>query len=214
MSDVPNNRDDVPTAEPAPPAPERVGTHRPLWFWIVSAAAAIVVLFVVAVPVTLTASPHQCASCHEMRPYYDSWQASSHREAAKNCLDCHAKPGVLGVLVFEAGFYRMLAGHFAGTPVLTTAANAPAVASCTRSGCHSLNRETSTSGDVKINHRLHVTQAKIPCTRCHPGAVHTGVNGRVKLPPMKLCKGCHADKMQQCSYCHTQEHLTAPAGVH
>jgi len=171
-------------------------------FWAFAIAAVVWVVFW-AIPITLTATPEMCATCHEMKPYYDSWRASSHRAAAPNCLYCHAKPGLIDLVGFELGMYGKIAAHFAGVPVKTTVANSPSVESCSRGTCHSLNRETSNSGDLKINHRLHVVKAKIPCTRCHPGAVHAGVGGRLKLPPMKLCKECHADKMKDCGYCHT-----------
>jgi trimethylamine-N-oxide reductase cytochrome c-type subunit TorC len=166
------------------------------------------------VPAVLTATPKQCSICHEMRPYYESWQASSHRAAVTSCQTCHVKPGILHLVAFEFGSYRMLFAHFAGVPVTSTPANAPSVESCRRAGCHSLNREVSNSGDLKINHRLHVTTENIACPTCHPGAVHAGVGGRVKLPPMKLCTKCHADKMSDCSFCHTEQHLQALPGVH
>ena len=167
-----------------------------------------------AVPVWFTATPRACANCHEMKPYYDSWRASSHREAASNCLYCHVKPGIANVIGFEVGFYGMLSGHLSGAKVTSSAADVPSVASCGRSECHSLNRETSNSGDIKINHRLHVIRAGIACPTCHPGAVHTGVGGRRKLPPLSLCKTCHADKMTQCSYCHAEQHSGAPPAGH
>jgi len=181
--------------------------------WIIAVILGVAML-VFAVPVWFTATPRQCASCHEMKPYYDSWRASSHREAASNCLYCHVRPGVVNLVGYEFTFYGEVFAHFAGAPVKSTAGNTPSVQSCGRAECHSLNRETSNSGDIKINHRLHVTQANIPCTRCHPGAVHTGVGGRLKLPPLSLCKTCHADKMTQCSYCHAQRHSGAPPAGH
>jgi hypothetical protein len=181
--------------------------------WIVAGVLGALVV-VCLVPIVMTATPRQCASCHEMKPYYESWQTSSHREAVPNCLTCHVTPGIFNLIGFELSFYRMLSAHFAGTAVQTTVANAPNVASCVRSGCHSLNREVSNSGDLKINHRLHVTTEHIACPTCHPGAVHSGVGGRLKLPPMKLCKKCHADKMTECTFCHTAQHLQAAPGVH
>jgi len=206
----------IPTSdtEPSPaeqPRPRRRSRAQVVLVW----AVAVLAVALLAVPVVLTASPARCASCHEMKPYYDSWNTSSHRAAAPNCRYCHSRPGPIGFLGYEAGFYGMMLGHVAGAKVDTAATNTPAVASCLRSECHSLNRETSNSGDIKIDHRLHVTQAHIPCARCHPGAVHAGVDGRAKLPPMSLCKQCHADKMQQCAYCHTQQQLQPPPpGAH
>lgn len=214
--DMPDRDRDVahanggPVEPPAkPPAERRTAPRR----WILRMVVGVL-LVVCLIPVAFTATPRQCATCHEMRPYYDTWRTSSHRAAVPNCLTCHVDPGIFNLVGFEFGFYRMLAGHFAGAQVKTTAANTPSVASCTREGCHSLNREVSNSGDLKINHRLHVVSAHIACPRCHPGAVHAGVGGRLKLPPMKLCKQCHADKMTDCTFCHTEEHLPAAPGVH
>jgi hypothetical protein len=31
---------------------------------------------------------------------------------------------------------------------------------------------------------------------------------------MKLCKQCHANKMQDCNFCHSQQHLNAAPGSH
>jgi len=190
----------------AAPAEKTGPTRR---FSAVRLAAWIVVSLMVAavlLPLALTATPRQCTTCHEMQPYFDSWQASSHRTAVPNCLYCHVKPSILSWMAWEAGFYREIVGHFQGRQPVTTAANAPSVTSCAVNGCHSLNRETSASGDLKIDHRLHVVDAKIACPTCHAGAVHAGVGGRPKLPPMKLCKECHAKVMEDCGYCHTEQH--------
>jgi hypothetical protein len=197
---------DVPAAESAAPGRRRRPSGRA---WIAIVALAVVGILV-GIPVVMTATPAQCAGCHEMKPYYDSWKSSSHVGAASNCLYCHSKPGILGYAEFEASFYGMLAGQLSGAKVRSTSANAPSLQSCGRPECHSLNREVSNAGDIKINHRTHVVKVGIPCTKCHPGAVHTGVGGRLKLPPMTLCKTCHADKMQQCGYCHNEQRLGAP----
>jgi hypothetical protein len=204
----PDNNNDAPPAE-EPGATSRLPARR----WVVGAVLGVLAV-VLLLPMALTVAPQECASCHEMRPYFDSWQTSSHRAAAPSCLTCHVKPGILNYVAFDFGLYRMLASHLSGVQVKTTAANTPSVESCRRSDCHSLNREVSNSGDIKINHRLHVTTANIACPACHSGAVHDGVGGRTKLPPMKLCKECHADKMTQCNYCHTQQHLQAQPGTH
>ncbi|HEY3374168.1 MAG TPA: hypothetical protein VGK02_03780, partial [Candidatus Aquicultor sp.] len=71
--------------------------------------------------------------------------------------------------------------------------------------CHSLNRVSSTSGDIKISHRGHVTRAHLACTRCHPGAAHPNIGkiGAV-IPQRKLCKQCHLTRMNECAFCHTK----------
>ena len=52
-----------------------------------------------------------CAKCHEIRPVYDTWRASSHRNVP--CRSCHGD-----ALTFEAGFHvnnlRRVAAHVPG----------------------------------------------------------------------------------------------------
>jgi hypothetical protein len=206
--DMPSSEKDVGSPNETTAKP-----RRPVRTVIVAAVAAALVLGV-GIPIAFTATPRQCASCHEMKPYYDSMIASSHREAVHSCQACHAKPGVLNLVRFELGVYGMISAHFAGAEVKSTSANAPSVESCARPACHSLNRETSNSGDLKINHRLHVRTKGIACPACHPGAVHTGVGGRLKLPPPQLCKQCHADKMNDCAYCHSGQRTPPAPATH
>ena len=168
--------------------------------WIVRIVLVLLVL-AFAAPVSLTATPERCARCHEMVPYFDSWASSSHRVAAPNCLDCHVEPGLLNLVVYELTFYREIVAHFAGTEV-TTGSGVPSSGSCLRDACHSLNREASFSGDLKIDHRSHVEEEGLDCFACHAGAVHEGVAGLERTPPMGLCQECHADEMEECTYCH------------
>ncbi len=55
--------------------------------------AAVIVVVIIASFVTAEAmsTNSSCNSCHEMNPYYDSWSASSHKDA--KCVDCHIPPG-------------------------------------------------------------------------------------------------------------------------
>ena len=59
---------------------------------IVAILAGAVALGGVAVP--LTSHPEFCASCHNIRPSYESWVASSHKDVT--CVACHVRPGVEG----------------------------------------------------------------------------------------------------------------------
>jgi hypothetical protein len=165
-------------------------------------ALLALLLLVCLVPAYLTATPKQCAGCHEMEPYYESWKASSHRGAATHCLQCHAEPGIFGLALYEAGFWGEIVAHLQGAEV-AVGAGAPSPESCQRDACHSLNREASYSGDLRIDHREHVTSEHITCPECHPGAVHEGVGGLEMTPPMESCKRCHEDDMEDCDYCHT-----------
>lgn len=60
--------------------------------------AGAVALGGVAVP--LTNHPKFCASCHTIRPAYERWLESSHKEV--ECVACHVRPGVSGWLQDKA----------------------------------------------------------------------------------------------------------------
>ena len=66
-------------------------------------ASAIVIGAIVAgavavggVAVPLTNHPKFCASCHTIKPSYESWLQSSHKEV--ECVACHVRPGIVGWL--------------------------------------------------------------------------------------------------------------------
>ncbi|NTU71347.1 MAG: hypothetical protein HGB10_05970 [Coriobacteriia bacterium] len=191
------------------------GPKRPLrprrWFWMVFIGALLVGF---GVPVALTYSPQACHSCHEMDEYYESWSVSSHRAAAPTCLSCHARPGITGLVVYELGFWREIAASVSGRPLDSSGSAALDVASCERTGCHSMNRQASNSGNLRINHRLHVSEQRIPCSTCHAGAVHKGVHGREILPGMGVCEECHRDKLADCGYCHVGTAFRATGAAH
>lgn len=49
-----------------------------------------------AAAIPLTNQPTFCASCHTIKPAYDSWVRSSHKDVT--CVDCHVRPGISGFL--------------------------------------------------------------------------------------------------------------------
>ena len=48
----------------------------------------------------LTDHPKFCASCHNIRPSYDTWVASSHKDVT--CVECHVRPGLAGFIEDKA----------------------------------------------------------------------------------------------------------------
>jgi nitrate/TMAO reductase-like tetraheme cytochrome c subunit len=77
---------------------------------IVAGAAAV---GTVAIP--LTNHPKFCASCHTIKPSYDSWVKSSHKEV--ECVTCHVRPGIAGWLHDKAwSGTKDLAITLLGTP--------------------------------------------------------------------------------------------------
>lgn len=171
--------------------------------WIMGAVVGLLA-FAVAVPVYFTATPKQCASCHEMEAYYESWQSSSHEEVTPTCLDCHVEPGFLNLAWYEVAFYGEIVGHLAGADVEMAGVTTPGLESCQRDDCHSLNTEAPYSEEVLVAHKTHVEDEGIECPDCHPGVVHEGVGGRSMIPAMEQCSECHADQMGDCDYCHSE----------
>ncbi|TLY29119.1 MAG: cytochrome C, partial [Nitrospirae bacterium] len=49
-----------------------------------------------AVAIPLTSAPKFCATCHTIKPSYDSWVQSSHKEVT--CVACHVRPTLEGFI--------------------------------------------------------------------------------------------------------------------
>ena len=81
-----------------------------------------------------TSRSSYCLSCHEMRPYYTSWQASPHGAEAQ-CVDCHIPRGAASYIGTKLFSVRELYVHLTRqvkAPVMVTRAIPDA--NCT--GCH------------------------------------------------------------------------------
>jgi len=163
---------------------------------------SLVVLFVLVVPAIFSASPKACGSCHAMKPYYEAYSRDRHRASASSCLDCHARPGTLNRMAQSLMVYRCAVSTVAGRQLPVLGSSPVSCASCKQVGCHSMNRLESLSGKIKINHRLHAEE-DIGCTHCHLGPSHDGVGTLATIPKEEQCAECHADRMQDCTYCHT-----------
>jgi nitrate/TMAO reductase-like tetraheme cytochrome c subunit len=177
------------------------GWRRPaLKVWLPGAAFGVIA-FAFAVPVYYTATPSQCATCHSMEPYYESWRDSDHRSETADCIDCHVEPGFGNLVRYEIEFYGEIVGHLAGADVEMAGVSTPGLQSCQRSDCHALDEEPF-SELVLLEHEAHVQQEHLECPDCHDGVVHEGVAGRSIIPPMEQCSECHEDEMGDCAYCH------------
>lgn len=172
--------------------------RRRLWTY----AILFVVAAIAVVPAVFSATPSACASCHYIKPHYESWSADRHRAAADSCLHCHLEPSVRGVVLYPLTFYGEVLSAASGGLIKPPIRTPPTDSGCRQSGCHSVNRLQSLSGQIRINHRLHAEKAEMHCRTCHVGAGHNGAGGRPVLPPMKLCEPCHAKEMDDCAYCH------------
>ncbi|HBP87112.1 MAG TPA: cytochrome c3 family protein [Nitrospirales bacterium] len=164
------------------------------------AATFLVLALGGAAAIPLTNQPTFCASCHTIKPSYDSWIRSSHKDVT--CVDCHVRPGISGFIedkVF-AGI-EDVAITFFGTP--TDPHNLKShVTSSVCINCHrAILRVTEVSvrdlpAPVKdvgliMNHREHMEAFEKRgkgegCTTCHGRVVH---GSPIKAYPIVIPRG-------------------------
>lgn len=178
--------------------------------WMLWVGGLIAVFIIMFIPFWFTRNSASCGQCHSMQPYYTSWQKSWHGRNETPCMDCHVKPGAIGENLYRFLFYRELFAEIFKLNLKPWGATVPGEGACTRDGCHSLNRLSSTAGDIKISHEVHVKvvekRYKKACSYCHAGASHEGIKGLgSQLPPRRQCflAGCHRTQVKQCDFCHT-----------
>jgi cytochrome c nitrite reductase small subunit len=187
--------------EPKTPRRRRL---RRRWIALI-VVGAVIMLLVVASLVTahFTSRSSFCDTCHEMEPYYASWQTSSH--SATECIDCHIPPGFVAFVKTKFYAFRELWVHLTGdsNAPLTVTREVPND-SCLR--CHDAPASTTLS-DVTFSHETHQGQY---CITCHVRMVHSNVNPPYYAAPgsMWSCLECHLETTlpSQCSTCHTPGH--------
>ena len=139
-----------------------------------------------AAAIPLTNQPTFCASCHTIKPSYDSWTRSSHKDVT--CVDCHVRPGLSGFIHDKvyAGL-EDVAITFFGTPTEPHDLQSHVYSSVCL-GCHrAILRVTEVStrdlpAPVKevgliMDHREHMEAFNKRgkgegCTTCHSRVVH------------------------------------------
>ena len=186
------------------PLPARRRRLRRRWVVLIVVASVLAVLVIAAfVTAHYTSRSSFCDTCHEMDPYYTSWQASSH--AAAECKDCHIPPGFIPYVEAKLFSIREVWVHFTGgaeAPLAVTR-EIPA-GSCLR--CHAVPADLVLD-NASFSHKLHQDQR---CATCHVRIVHTDVNPPFYRSPgaMTICLQCHdgITAPAECSVCHTPGH--------
>jgi hypothetical protein len=159
-------------------------TRKPPAIVIGAIIAGALALGGAAIP--LTNHPKFCASCHTIRPSYDSWLQSTHKEV--ECISCHVRPGVEGWLHDKAWKgSRDVAISLFGTPTPSHDLQAHVDSSV----CLSCHRNILRVSEVAVrdlpppvkdvglimSHRKHMEAFADRgkgegCTTCHAGVVH------------------------------------------
>jgi cytochrome c nitrite reductase small subunit len=153
---------------------------------VIIAAIAVGALALGGAAVPLTNHPRFCASCHNIKPSYESWLTSTHKTVT--CVDCHVRPGVKGFVHDKvwAGL-KDVAIYVFDTPTDAHNLQGP-VATEVCLGCHQAILRVSEIAtrdlpppvqDVGLimSHRKHMEAfakrgQREGCTTCHARVVH------------------------------------------
>lgn len=171
-------------------------------------AAALLVaigIVVIGAAVEVSSRPRFCGSCHIMKPYYESWKHSSHKNVA--CVECHIPPGVTAEIRKKYEALSMVARYFTGT-YGTNPWTEIEDAACLR--CHErrllIGKELL--GDVLFDHSAHLSEMRrgkrLRCTSCHSQIVQ----GSHIAVTTSTCILCHfkgqvtGEGTARCTLCH------------
>lgn len=159
--------------------------------------------------IVYTERPEFCLTCHNMKPYYDSWKKSAHHQ--EKCIECHYAPGlkahVLGKINGLVEVVKYLTGKYAVKPKALVDD-----LTCLRQGCHTREavaaKKVIFKGKVEFEHAKHFASTKagivLNCTNCHKQLTneeHISIDENT-------CFTCHFKNvedeqlMEQCLKCH------------
>ncbi|MBU1707385.1 NapC/NirT family cytochrome c, partial [bacterium] len=177
--------------------------------------ALMAVFFVVLIVASLTlflkatSQPGFCVTCHYMRPYFDSWKASSHRDV--HCTKCHFPPGIKGTVEGKFTAISMLTNYFTGVYKKSKPWAEISDQSCLRSGCHEtrlLEGKVKFKEEIVFDHTPHLQKDRrgkhLRCTSCHSQIVQ----GTHMTVTEETCFLCHFkdqpenSPMTSCTFCH------------
>jgi len=177
--------------------------------------ALVVFLVVFVASVGLTSTSKFCAACHYMKPFFQSWKASSHGEV--ECKVCHYPPGLRSTLRAKMEGLVMVGRYWTKLYLKSKPWAEIQDESCLQKGCHD---RRLLEGPVKFktvafDHKIHFTDLKrgkqLRCTSCHSQIVQ----GEHITVTEGSCFICHFKKsgsfpqINDCAHCHKKEVLVS-----
>ncbi len=194
-------------AEPAAEPPSVPPAHRRGHFpW--KSIVALVVVFLLVLPVYSTLQPAYYDRYPSMRSRMANWRVSTH--ALVPCSGCHVNPGPIGFLTFAAKSIPAFYSQLLTGPQSTNLMQVPDRQACQK--CHTSYRQISAGGDLLIPHKAHVEVLKVNCPVCHKNLVHSVNTLGFNKPEMSTCLDtCHdgTKATNQCVKCHTRKEVPA-----
>ena len=180
----------------------------------------MLVIVAVLVPVVLIGSAFLAAEatrsntfcgtkCHEMDPYYQTWQASSHSDV--DCVKCHIPSGAVNYAKTKFFALREVWVHFTNKDLAPIAVTRH-IPNDTCTSCHDSSQMQDAVPLARWTTRFrHSGHEQVPeCIECHAQVVHAPIEGIPYTPPGKMasCFTCHDGTAQpdDCVYCHRAPH--------
>jgi len=173
---------------------------------VIALGLMLITLFVI---IEATSQPKFCVSCHYMKPYFASWEHSSHKGI--HCTMCHFEPGITGTVRGKFTALAMVANYFTGVYKKSKPWAEISDESCLREGCHQtrlLEGKVPFKEGIVFDHTPHLTEDRrgktLRCTSCHSQIVQ---GSHMKVTE-ETCFLCHfkdqpaGAKMTGCTLCH------------
>ena len=168
--------------------------------------------------IEFTSHSNFCASCHFMKPYFNSWETSSHKDV--ECSVCHYPPGggIQSKLRKKIEGLVMVGRYWTKLYVKSKPWAEIRDDSCLREGCHD---KRLLEGQVQFNkvafdHKVHFEDLKrgkkLQCTSCHSQIVQ-GEHITVTESSCFIChfkESEHYPQIDDCNHCHTKDTLVGP----
>lgn len=189
-----------------------------IWYRLIG--VVLLIAFFLGMVGYVTAQPFFCNTCHEIKPYFDSWKTSTHADV--NCLSCHAEAGFTSALQMRVDALQHAFTHvFSGKNVKRLGPSLATESGKTCLACHIAERDITPSGDLIIPHPKHIRLKGIACSDCHVNLVHHRKGSGKNLPAMEICYKCHDGVRisNKCVLCHSEkgppeDHKNKWVGVH
>jgi len=179
----------------------------------ISLLAFIVVVLLGSIE--FTSHSQFCSTCHYMKPFFKSWEESSHKDF--ECSVCHYPPGggLKSKLRKKIEGLVMVGRYWTKLYVKSKPWAEIRDESCLREGCHD---KRLLEGQVQFNkvafdHKIHFDDLKrgkqLQCTSCHSQIVQ-GEHITVTESSCFIChfkKSEHYPQIDDCNHCHIKETL-------
>jgi len=174
-----------------------------------------ILLVVFVVSVELTSTSRFCSACHYMKPFYQSWQNSSHKEI--ECKVCHYPPGIRNTIKAKMEGLVMVGRYWTKLYLKSKPWAEIQDESCLQKGCHDkrLLEGPVPFKTVAFDHKAHFADLRrgkeLRCTSCHSQIVQ----GQHITVTESSCYICHFKKTENfpqvsaCGLCHKKDFLVS-----